>query len=108
AYWPLFDLADVQSMIRPSGMLFVYDQAQSLRNAGMAFALARKYGVEIRELDGGAARALNPAIAQHIEAAAHFPANVHTINPSRLVKELARACVTRGGELRHATVRAIE
>lgn len=108
AYRPLFELANVQSMIRPSGMLFVYEHAQSLRNAGMAFALARKYGVEIRELDGNAARALNPAIAGHIEAGAHFPANVHTINPSRLVKELARACVTRGGELRRATVRAIE
>src|SRR6185436_9438793 len=66
AYRPLFDLADVQSMIRPSGMLFVYEHAQSLRNAQMALALARKHGVEIRELDGGAARALNPAVAGHI------------------------------------------
>jgi D-amino-acid dehydrogenase len=49
AYQPLFDLANVQSMVRPSGMLFVYENAESLRNAGTAFGLARKYGVDIRE-----------------------------------------------------------
>jgi D-amino-acid dehydrogenase len=34
AYQPLFDVANVQSMIRASGMLFVYEHEHSLRNAG--------------------------------------------------------------------------
>ncbi len=108
AYQPLFELADAQSLVRRSGMLFAYESAQSLRNAEAALGLAHKHGVEIRELSGSEARAMNPAVAAHIEAAAHFPANVHTVNPSRLVKVLASACVARGGELRRAKVRAIE
>ncbi|HET7032172.1 MAG TPA: FAD-binding oxidoreductase [Casimicrobiaceae bacterium] len=108
AYQTLFELADAQPLIRRSGMLFAYESAQSLRNAGAALGLARKHGVEVRELSGSEARALNPALAAHFEAAAHFPANVHTVNPSRLVKALASTCVARGGELRRATVRAIE
>src|SRR5262249_1864578 len=77
-------------------------------NADAALGLARKHGVEIRTLSGSEARAMNPAIAPHIEAAAHFPANVHTVNPSRLVKVLPSACVARGGELRRAKAKAIE
>lgn len=108
AYEPLFDRAQVRSMIRPSGMLFAYESSGSLERAAAAFALARKYGVEIRELEGDGARALNPALGRGVVAGAHFPANVHTINPSRLVKELGSALVAGGGELRRATVIAIE
>ena len=107
AYQPLFDVAKAQTMIRPSGMLFAYEDSAALQSAEAAFRLARKYGVEIRELDGNAARALNPALGSGIAAAAHFPANVHTINPSRLVKELGNALIAGGGELRRTTVRAI-
>ena len=107
AYQTLFELADAQSLVRRSGMLFAYESAQSLRNAGATLGLARKHGVEVRELSGGEARAMNPALAERFEAAAYFPANVHTVNPSRFVKVLASACVARGGELRRAKVKAI-
>ena len=82
-------------MIRAAGMMFVYESAENFKKSAFAFGLARRHGVAIEEMSGAEARVLNPALGGSVKCAAFFSGNVHTTNPSRLVKELASFCRPR-------------
>ncbi|MCE3005184.1 MAG: FAD-dependent oxidoreductase [Xanthomonadaceae bacterium] len=80
------------------GTLYCWrDERAFAQSAWLPRALAT-VGVEIRTLDGAAARALEPAINDSIVAAYHNPGDAH-LRPDRYVAELARRVRELGGNL---------
>lgn len=80
------------------GTLYCFrDERAFAQSAWLPRALAT-VGIEIRTLDGAAARALEPAINDSIVAAYHNPGDAH-LRPDRYVAELARRVRELGGNL---------
>ena len=87
---PLLQDAGAESLVRPGGMMFIYDSEESLAAARPVHDVARTHGVPLLELDADAVRNREPALGARARCGVVSPTTRHTTNPRRLVQMLAR------------------
>lgn len=97
----------LESLMVKRGALTLYETQAGRQKHRATVELLRNYGVQIEELDTSALRELEPALAQSLAGGLYFPNTAHTVNPLRLVRELARVFRERGGEWMQGEVRHI-
>lgn len=81
-----------------TGELYVYRDARTLRADRPHVDLLRRLGMEVSELDGDAALALEPALREGVAGALLHPGDAR-LRPDRYVAELARRVRERGGAI---------
>jgi D-amino-acid dehydrogenase len=100
--------AGIEDMIRELGWLSIYRSERTFARAQWDFALQRRRGVKIEILQQHELRQFEPTIAPDFKYGALYPENAHTVNNFRLVQELARHFVSRGGRILQAEVTGFE
>lgn len=98
----------LQSLMVKRGALTLYQTDSGQRRNRAAVALLRSHGVLVEELDTGPLRDLEPGLSEDIAGGLYFPKTAHTVNPLRLVQELAKAFCSSGGEIRRAEVQTVK
>jgi D-amino-acid dehydrogenase len=85
-----------------SGHLQVFRSEAALARAVEATSLAREFGLVTEVLDGGRARALEPALNDTVIGALMNPGDAQ-LRPDRYLAELARTVRAAGGEIAEGT-----
>ncbi len=80
------------------GTLYCWRDARAFEQSAWLPRALAAVGIEIRALDGAAARAMEPALNDSIVAAYHNPGDAH-LRPDRYVAELARRVRELGGAI---------
>ncbi|MFC6635633.1 NAD(P)/FAD-dependent oxidoreductase [Microbulbifer taiwanensis] len=104
----LLSRTGLQSLMAKRGALTLYQRDKGRRDNLATVNLLREYGVNIEELDAGQLRELEPALSESVAGGLYFPDTAHTVNPLRLVQELARCFREGGGEIRRAEVQRLK
>ena len=89
----------LESLMTERGALVVYRCASAAEKNRKHLALVKQHGIQVEQLDGDHIRELEPALSQSIIGGLFYPDTAHSINPHRLVTELAKHFVLNGGEL---------
>ena len=105
---PLLQDAGAEGLVRPRGMMFVYESEESLAAARPVHDVARAHGVPLEELDADSVRNREPALGARARCGVVSSTTRHTTNPRRLVRMLAADFRRRGGRVVEAEVRAVE
>jgi D-amino-acid dehydrogenase len=105
----LFDrLAGSDCAYGRRGLVLVYRTAKGLEEGRHEASLLRSHGLESKELDEAALRALVPSLRPGLAGGIHFPEDAH-LHPARFVEELRRRAEAAGAEFRpHAEVLGFE
>jgi D-amino-acid dehydrogenase len=90
-----------------NGALFVYATDTGWRAAAAEWALRRRHGVRLEEVDAAAIRALEPALAPRFSRGYFVPDWGHVRDPYAVATRLADHMRARGGALRAAAVRDV-
>jgi D-amino-acid dehydrogenase len=80
------------------GTLYCWRDPRAFEQAAWLPRALASVGIEIRALDGAAARAMEPALNDSVVAAFHNPGDAH-LRPDRYMAELARRVRELGGEI---------
>src|SRR5690606_20890821 len=97
----------LQCAFASSGLWHVFRDAAALDAMQAECALLERFGVHSEVLGGTAARAAEPALAEAVVGAIHFPGDA-SLRPNQLVAELARRVRELGGRIEaHTRVDAI-
>jgi D-amino-acid dehydrogenase len=80
------------------GTLYCWRDPRAFEQSAWLPRALATVGIEIRSLDGAAARAMEPALNDSIVAAYHNPGDAH-LRPDRYVAELARRVCELGGRI---------
>lgn len=107
AYKPLIEAAGIQSMVRPSGELHVFETDTAFKAAQANFDMRRAHGVDVERLDANGVRQLEPALVRSVRHGVFLPGCYQTANPFRFVDALAQHFVSGGGTFLKATVEDI-
>jgi D-amino-acid dehydrogenase len=105
AYESLLNELGRTDLIRHTGLIFAYESRAGLDGARGGLALRRRYGIEVRELDGPALRELEPAISDRAVCGVHFPIVQTVTNPLSLTEAIVDAVRAQGGRVLRETVR---
>lgn len=89
---------DLDCEFESSGTLYVFRDPTKLEVARRLLPVLRELGLEVRELDGPATEAFEPALLPGVAGAFHNPGDAR-LRPDRLVSELARRVRELGGTL---------
>lgn len=108
SYRPLVEEAGIAEMIRELGWLSIYRTERGFANAQYDFDLQRRRGVKLEILQQHELRQFEPTLAPDFKYGVLYPENAHTVNNFRLVQELARHFVSRGGRILQAEVTGFE
>ena len=93
------------SLLRRAGQLFVFETEAAYARARGGFLLRRELGGgACEDLDAGAVRALEPALARRFSRGVLLPDQGHTVDPGRLARSLAELLLAEGGRLARAEV----
>jgi D-amino-acid dehydrogenase len=101
-YGELAALPGLDFGFRRDGVLSVCRTAAGLEAARHEAAMLEAAGLGAKILDAASARALEPALADGIAGALHFPGDAH-LTPDRFVHGLAGVLATMGARVRTAT-----
>jgi len=104
SYKTLLKEAGLSDMLRELGWLSIYRTEKSFRSADDELALQRRRGVKMEILKRHELRQFEPTLAPDFEYGVLFPENAQVVNNFRLVQELARFFVQRGGRILQAEV----
>jgi D-amino-acid dehydrogenase len=104
AYGPLIAAAGIQSMVKPSGELHVFESDSAFMEAQANFDMRRAHGVEVELLDADGVRQLEPALVRSIKRGVFLPGCYQIADPFRFVDALARHFVADGGTFLKAAV----
>ena len=99
AWSRLAEAADLRSRIKTSPILVVARDMATMSAKRSLMKRYRREGIEVEELDCGAAREIEPALRADIAGAFSYPNSEYTTNPGELVAELAAAFVVAGGRV---------
>ncbi len=100
--------AGAAELARRDGSLIVYRTEAGWRGGQDGWALRRANGIEWKELDGGALRALDPGLAPGLFRGVLLPGNGHAIDPHAMVRRLAEAFARDGGRFLQAPATGFE
>ena len=104
---PLLREADLEYLVEQKGMLYVFRCEGEFEEERFAAELRRSAGLQIKDLDAGEVRDLEPSLAPVFTRGVYLPDSAHAINPHRVVTGLAEYFARLGGEFLRADVRAI-
>lgn len=108
-YRPLIEAAGIGAMVRSTGELhvFVTDAAfEGARSGG--FAIRRRHGVRVEELDAAQVAGLEPALTNTVRHGLFLPDCHQTVNPKSFVAALARHFIANGGTFIQARVEDVQ
>ncbi len=110
ASWaPLIEDAGAEGLVDPrAGLLHVFRSRAALEAASWAYELRRRLGIRAEELDGEAARAIEPLLAPDVEAAVWLPDVGIVRDPLGLSRAIATRIVARGGRFRRAEATGVD
>jgi len=108
SFKPLLQDAGLGDMVRELGWLSIYRSEQKFADAQWDLDLQRRRGVKLEILQQHELRQFEPTIAPDFKYGVLYPENAHTVNNFRLVQELARHFVARGGRIQQAEVTGFE
>ncbi|SHE54614.1 D-amino-acid dehydrogenase [Microbulbifer donghaiensis] len=98
----------LQALMVKRGALTLYETESGRQRNRATVALLREFGVQVEELDSGPLRELEPAVIKDVAGGLYFPKTAHTVNPLRLVQELAKSFCSGGGEVQRAEVHRLQ
>lgn len=104
----LLSRTGLQELMVKRGALTLYQTEKGRHENRSTVNLLREYGVNVEELDAEPLRELEPALSEDIAGGLYFPDTAHTVNPLRLVRELARSFRDSGGEIKRGQVLQLE
>ena len=87
---PMLAETGLASELNEKGALTVYETEESFRRDAEEWALKRRHGIKVEELNGDQARALEPALGPIVRRAVFTPQWSHVNDPKRLVDTLRR------------------
>jgi D-amino-acid dehydrogenase len=94
-------------LIRDTGQLYLYRDAEHLAKDEAAWALRRRHGLAMQVLDRAGIEALEPAVAPAYRVGVFLPEQGSSVNPRRQAEVIARGVERQGGRILHAAVTAI-
>lgn len=86
----LLKRTQLQQMMTQRGALTVYRSNKAAKENLRHAKFLHQHGVDVEVLDASHVQSMEPALQQHILGGLYFPNTAHTINPHRLVTELAK------------------
>ncbi len=104
AYRPLIEEAGAGDLLRPSGMLHVYENEAAYRAGEEGRALRARRGVPYDDLGRDELRQLVPALAPEVAHGIFLRDPVMTVDPLALVQALAASLEAKGGVIRRERV----
>ncbi len=106
---PLVADAGAQGIVQPkAGLMHVFRSRAALRGAAWAYDLRRRLGIRAEEMDGDAARALEPCLAAEVEAAVWLPDVGIVRDPLGLSRAIAARVEAAGGRFLRAEAAAVD
>jgi glycine/D-amino acid oxidase-like deaminating enzyme len=96
---PLIEEANLASLLRRRGGLFVYEAERGFAAASHEWSLRIRHGVKAEQIGAAAIRELEPALAPIYRKGYFVTDWGHTIDPAGLVSRLADHFRQRGGEI---------
>ena len=101
---PLLQEAGLAALVEQKGLLYAYRSQRELEGDALAIELRRASGQRIDILSAAEIRDLEPNLSADFTNGAFLPDTAHTINPHRLVTDLAGHLQRLGGTLVRADV----
>lgn len=98
-YRPLLAAANAESLIRQSGSLVVYRNAQGFERGAAEWQMRRDRGAAFEILDAAQIRALVPALSTAFQRGVLQPEHGYAVDPSRLVGCLREHVLEQGGAI---------
>ena len=86
-------------IIYQAGLLFAYETDKAFAGAQYGAELRRRTGIEVRAVDAGAMRDMEPALSDKVRHGLFLPNVRTTTHPLRLTEAILAAFVARGGRL---------
>ncbi|MEA2918883.1 MAG: D-hydroxyproline dehydrogenase [Bradyrhizobium sp.] len=86
-------------IIYQAGLLFAYETDKAFAGAQYGADLRRRSGIEVRAVDAGAMRDMEPALSDKVRHGLFLPDVRTTTHPLRLPEAILAAFVARGGRL---------
>jgi glycine/D-amino acid oxidase-like deaminating enzyme len=98
------DASGLAPLFREQGSLTVFETERGLAASRTESDLLIEHGIRIERLNATDIRRLLPDLARPIAGGRFLPGAAHTIDPHRLVQELAERFVAEGGALERSSV----
>ncbi|HVJ51619.1 MAG TPA: FAD-dependent oxidoreductase [Aliidongia sp.] len=95
-------------LFRHRGSLVIFESDRALREGHEESKILARHGVRLEMLGADAAKERLPALARSIAGGRYYPDTAHTVDPHRLVLELAERVTAEGGAFDRAAVTEIE
>lgn len=104
AYRPLITAAGIQSMVKPSGELHVFETDKALEASRANFEMRQAHGIDVEWIDADGVRQLEPSLVRSIRHGVFLPGCYQAADPYRFIGALARHFTDNGGTFQKATV----
>jgi D-amino-acid dehydrogenase len=88
-----------RDLVRPTGQVHVWDGESEGVSAAMDRRVRERHGIEAQPLTADDLRQMFPGIARRAMRGLLVPGNAHTVNPARMVHNLAALFRAGGGEI---------
>jgi D-amino-acid dehydrogenase len=86
-------------IIHKTGLLFAYETDEAFSGAQYGVELRRRTGIEVRAMDSGTMRDLEPALSDKAQRGLFLPNVRTTTHPLHLTEAILAAFIARGGRL---------
>lgn len=96
-YDPLIRAANLQSLVRRNGCLYVYDNREELAAARFGIELRRANGAVLEELDADTLRQMEPSLNRRFTCALYAPDNGSILDPGSFTAGIVQSVVDNGG-----------
>jgi len=104
---PLFDDANVHSLINRAGCLYLYETERNYNQASHDLKLRRENGVNMEVLEQGAVLEIEPELANCFYNAIHFPDAFNFADPRAVIQKMSRHFENQGGTFKQTEITQI-
>jgi glycine/D-amino acid oxidase-like deaminating enzyme len=94
-------------LVRQTGQLHLYPDAQAMRKDDASWALKREYGLRTETVDAKTIQALEPAVSDNYRAGVFLPDEASVTDPLRYAQAIAEALRARGAEFVQAGITSL-
>jgi D-amino-acid dehydrogenase len=94
-------------LVRQTGQLHLYPDAQAMSKDDASWSLKREYGLRMEIVDAKAIQALEPAVSDNYRAGVFLPDEASVTDPLRYAQAIAEALRARGAEFVQAGITSL-
>ena len=94
----LLERTQLQQLMTQRGALTIYRSQSAAKENLRHSKFLRQHEVDVEVLDAAQVHDLEPALLEHIQGGLYFPNTAHSVNPHRLVTELAQHFLSQQGQ----------